>query len=275
MPELPEVETVKQTLQAKLVGLSFKGVRIFLPKVVQTPAAEQVEEMIAGTKILKIGRRGKYLLIHLDKALTLVTHLRMTGRLLYCAAGEPTEKYTHVIFYLDNGDELRFADMRQFGRLWVVPESSLGELPALKKLGMEPLEDGFTGEFLKKATKRRNTRIKLLLLDQSFIAGLGNIYTDEALYRAGINPERPAKTLTPREANRLYRAIRTVLQEGIKHRGTTISDFVDGNGRAGNYQELLKVYKKAGRPCPGCGKPIERKKVGGRSSYYCPRCQRL
>ncbi|RJQ27319.1 MAG: bifunctional DNA-formamidopyrimidine glycosylase/DNA-(apurinic or apyrimidinic site) lyase [Peptococcaceae bacterium] len=275
MPELPEVETVKQTLQAKLVGLSFKGIRIFIPKVVQTPAAEQVEKMIAGAKILKIGRRGKHLLIHLDKELALVIHLRMTGKLLYCPAGEPLAKYTHVIFYLDNGDELRFADMRKFGRLWVVPRSALGELPVLKKLGMEPLEDSFTSEFLQKELPRRNTRIKPLLLDQGLIAGLGNIYTDEALHRAGLHPERPAKTITSREADRLHRAIRTVLQEGIKHKGTTISNFVDGNGRAGNYQELLKVYKRAGQPCCRCGKRIERKKVGGRSSYYCPCCQRI
>lgn len=275
MPELPEVETIKQTLRAKLTGLSFTAVRIFLPGVIRTPPADQFEKMIAGAKIMKLGRRGKYLLFQLSKELTLVIHLRMTGRLLYHAAGEPAPKYTHVIFYLDNGDEMRFADMRRFGRLWLVPESKLVELAGFKNLGIEPLDQMFTRDFLKKEMRRRHTRIKPLLLDQSFIAGLGNIYADEVLYRAGINPERSSNTLTPREITRLFHAIRTVLQEGIKHKGATVRDYVDADGREGGYQDLLKVYKKAGQPCPRCGKIIEKKKIGGRSSYYCPRCQRI
>lgn len=274
MPELPEVETILQTLREKLAGLSFTAVRILQPGVIHTPAADQFEKMISGAKILKLSRRGKYLLFHLSKGLTLVIHLRMTGRLLYHAAGEPAPEYTHVIFYLDNGDEMRFADMRRFGRLWLVPESKLVELAGFKSLGIEPLDQMFTSDFLIKEMRRRHTRIKPLLLDQSFIAGLGNIYADEALYRAGINPEQSCNTLAPRDITRLFHAIRTVLQDGIKYKGTTVRDYVDADGREGSYQDLLKVYKKAGQPCPRCGKPIEKKKIGGRGSYYCPRCQR-
>ncbi len=183
-------------------------------------------------------------------------------------------RYTHVIFHLNNDHQLRFADVRQFGRLWLVPTDSLGSLAGLKNLGVEPLGELFTREFLKKELRRRHAKIKPLLLDQTFIAGLGNIYTDEVLHRARINPERLATTLTPREIARLYHSIRDVLSEGIENRGTTVRDFADGDGRPGGYQEMLRVYSREGEPCPQCGKTIVRKKVGGRSSYFCPSCQK-
>jgi len=274
MPELPEVETVSRTLQPKLAGLKFTGAQVLMPKIVRTPGPGEFNEIIRDKKILDVSRRGKYLLISLSGGYTLAVHLRMTGRLVYNSGNEPPARHTHVVLHLDNGHRLVFADMRQFGRLWLAPTSSLADLPGYKDLGIEPLGEQFTRDFLKKELRRRRTRIKPLLLDQTFIAGLGNIYTDEALHRAGVDPERPATTLTPRETTKLHRAVKDVLLEGIEHRGTTFRDFIDGDGRAGGYQEHLRVYNREGRPCLSCGHAIARKKVGGRSSYYCPACQR-
>jgi formamidopyrimidine-DNA glycosylase len=245
-----------------------------MPKVIKIPDPEQFKKVILDKKITKINRRGKYLLIDLSEKYTLMVHLRMTGRLTYSEKDTPLAKHTHVIFTLSDGCQLRFNDTRQFGRLWLVPTAALEDLAGFKDLGVEPLDDQFTRDYLKKELRRRHTRIKPLLLDQTFIAGLGNIYTDEALHRARINPERLSTTLTPHEIARLYHAIREVLQEGIENRGTTVRDFIDGNGRAGSYQELLRVYGREGEPCHRCNQAIVRKKVGGRSSYYCPHCQK-
>lgn len=274
MPELPEVETVRQTLGPKITGLKFTGVQILLPKIIHSPKPDEFIEKLIDQKILKILRRGKYLVINLAGGLNLVAHLRMTGSLVYARPEEPQSKYTHLILRLSDGCELRFADMRQFGRLRLVPAAAMDSLAGYKDLGVEPLEAGFTTGFLKKELRRRHARIKPLLLDQTFIAGLGNIYTDEALHRAKINPERPASSLNSREIVRLYHAVQAVLQEGIAHRGTSVRDFIDGDGRAGSYQEHLQVYNRAGRPCGHCGRLIVRKKICGRGSYYCPACQK-
>lgn len=274
MPELPEVETVRRTLQSKLTGLKFTGAQVLLPKMIRTPEPDEFKEIIKDKTILKISRRGKYLLINLSDGYTLAVHLRMTGRLVYCTGDKPATKHTHVVLHLNNGSQLHYTDIRQFGRLWLVPTSSMGDLAGYKDLGIEPLDELFTRDFLKKELRRRHARIKPLLLDQTFIAGLGNIYTDEALHRAKINPERLATTLSPREVAHLHHAIRDVILEGIDNRGTTFRDFADGDGRAGSYQELLRVYNRENSPCHHCGQPIARKKVGGRSSYYCPSCQK-
>jgi formamidopyrimidine-DNA glycosylase len=274
MPELPEVETVKRTLQTRLTGLTITGVHLYLPKIVKTPDTEDFKKIIINRKILEINRRGKYLLIALSGGYTLAVHLRMTGRLVYVSDDMPPTNHTHVVFHLDNSCSLIFADMRQFGGMWLVPTSSLGSLAGYKDLGVEPLEECFNMDFLKKELCRRRTRIKSLLLNQTFIAGLGNIYADEVLHRAGLNPERPAETLTSREAARLHRSVIDVLREGIDNRGTTVRDYIDGDGRTGSYQELLRVYKQEGKPCQNCGQIITKKKVGGRSSHYCPSCQK-
>ena len=274
MPELPEVETVKRTLEKKLAGLTFEAVKLHMPKIVRLPTPEEFADSLAGKKITRLGRRGKYLLLHLSGGLTLVIHLRMTGRLVYTTPKTPLEKHTHAVFALSNGDQLRYTDIRQFGRMMLAPTAELDEMPGLKTLGVEPLSGNFTREFMKKELKRRRTRLKTLLLDQSFIAGLGNIYVDEALHRAGLHPERLAVGLSPRETTHLYQAIKDVLNEGINNRGTSFRDYVDGDGRPGNYQEKLAVYSKEGKPCLKCGKPINRIRVAGRSSYFCPHCQK-
>lgn len=275
MPELPEVETIKRTLGENITGLSICNADLFLPKAVHKPKPEEFCNLVTGKTILNIGRRGKYLLIHLSGELTLVIHLRMTGRLIYTPEDAPVAKYTHLIFHLDNNHQLRFSDMRQFGRLWLVPQQELNTITGLKNLGVEPLSRELTPEYLQRELKRRRARLKPLLLDQTFIAGLGNIYADEALHRAGLQPLRMSSTLTPREANALFQSIKEVLEEGIASRGTTVRDYVDGYGQSGTFQEKLRVYSRQGRPCPRCGKAIQRLRAGGRSAYFCPGCQEL
>lgn len=275
MPELPEVETVVRSLEKHLAGKTITDITIYLPKVIRYNDQEEFSAILKGKQFAKkLGRRGKYLLLHLDQGYSIVVHLRMTGRLVYCSAGEPAGKYTHVIFHLNQQDQLRFADMRQFGRIYLVKTAEINELPGLKDLGIEPFDQTFTREFLKKQLKRRRTRIKPLLLDQTFIAGLGNIYADEALHLARIHPERLAIDLTPREVSRLHLAIIEVLSNGIKYRGTSFRDYVDGEGQPGSFQNQLKVYNRETEPCTKCGTMIIRKKVAGRSSYYCPNCQK-
>ncbi|MFZ5633019.1 MAG: bifunctional DNA-formamidopyrimidine glycosylase/DNA-(apurinic or apyrimidinic site) lyase [Bacillota bacterium] len=274
MPELPEVETVKRTLEERITGLTITEVVLILPKIVRSPSPGEFIKNLNGQKIKKLGRRGKYLLIHLGGNLTLVIHLRMTGRLVYSPPGTPPSKYTHAIFKLSSGFTLLFSDMRQFGRMALVETGELDTWAGLKSLGIEPFSENFTRDFLKKELKRRRTKIKPLLLDQTFIAGLGNIYADEALHRARINPEKSAANLTPREVARLYLAIREVLEEGIANRGTSFRDYVDGMGQSGSNQESLKVYGREGKPCLDCGKPVTRIRLGGRSTYYCPGCQK-
>jgi formamidopyrimidine-DNA glycosylase len=274
MPELPEVETIKRTLEKKIAGLTISGVDVNLPKVIRSPSPDEFITEVTGKKIIRLRRRGKYLLIFLSGDKLLVVHLRMTGRLVYTDAKEPPPRHTHVIFRLSNGNELRFTDMRQFGTIQLSSTKDLNKVKGLKDLGPEPLEREFSRDFLRRELKRKRTRIKPLLLDQTFVAGLGNIYVDEALYRARLHPERLACTLSPREIANLYHAIVEVLQEGIENRGTSMRDYVDGDGRAGSYQELLQVYNREGEKCRRCGSTIERIKVGGRSSYYCPACQK-
>ncbi len=274
MPELPEVETIKRTLETKIPGLSFTGVEIFLPKIIKNPAPQEFSARLPGKEIKKLERKGKYLLIRLSENLVLIIHLRMTGRLVYSLPDTPVAPHTHVIFHLNNGCQLRYGDLRQFGQISLVPASDLASFPGLSSLGPDPFDPHFTREFFKRELKKRRTMLKPLLLDQSFVSGLGNIYADEVLYRARLHPRRQSHTLTPREASCLYRAIREVLQEAIANRGTSIRDYVDGNGNEGNYQNLLKVHDREGEPCLKCGRPIVRARLGGRGTYLCPHCQK-
>lgn len=275
MPELPEVETVKRSLQKLVVGQTITNVEVFLPKIVHPYPPEHFTAAVTGLKVENFQRRGKYLLVHLSHGLTLVMHLRMTGRLVYLDDDGPLPKYTHVLFYLDSGHRLAFADMRQFGHVTLLSQAEVDCLPALTKLGPEPLEEHFSVQYMADKLAKRRSKIKGLLLDQTFVAGLGNIYVDEALHRANIHPERTATDLTADEISALYQAIVAVLEQGIKNRGTSFSDYVDGEGKKGSNQHELTAYQREGEPCHQCGNLILRKKVAGRSSYYCPHCQRL
>ncbi|MEG6617032.1 bifunctional DNA-formamidopyrimidine glycosylase/DNA-(apurinic or apyrimidinic site) lyase [Peptococcaceae bacterium 1198_IL3148] len=273
MPELPEVETVKRSLEKLIIGLKISDVEVLAPSVVVDHQPESFRAILNGLQVENLQRRGKYLIINLSDQLTLVIHLRMTGRLVYLTPDQPPPKYTHLLFHFDNQSRLAFADMRRFGRINLLPTAELKKLSGLKDLGPEPLTGDFSIDYLHQTLKKRRTKIKPLLLNQTFVAGLGNIYADEALHRAQIHPERLAAELNAEEMARLYQAIVGVLTQGIENRGTSFSDYVDGLGNKGSNQHLLKAYNREGEPCHRCGNLILRKKVGGRSSYYCPQCQ--
>jgi formamidopyrimidine-DNA glycosylase len=275
MPELPEVETIKRSLAQKITGLTIREVKIYLPKIIQIPSPNEFQTVLKGKTFLNVNRHGKYLLFYLSAGYVLVVHLKMTGQLIYSPANAAVAKHTHAIFNLSNEHRLSFLDLRQFGRLYLVLLGELENIPSLKKLGVDPLGEKFFPDIMAKELRRRRTRLKPLLLDQSFIAGIGNIYADEILYRAYLHPLRPANTLKAQETVWLFEAIQKVLQESIACRGTTIRDYVDGEGRPGNYQNKLKVHGRAGQTCEQCGQLITRLRLQGRSTYICPYCQKL
>lgn len=270
MPELPEVETVTRDLSSNVVGRSFEQANIFWPRVAEEPAAEELVEILAGLRIERLTRRGKYILFHLHSGKFLIIHLRMTGRLYLAQPGDLPDPFTTASFVLTGGQELRFADQRKFGRIWLVDDPAA----VVGKLGPEALDEALTASDLKEKLKARpGANIKALLLDQSFLAGLGNIYADEALFEAGIHPSRRAGSLSPKQVEALYRAIRTVLHKAIKNRGTTFSDYRDGFGRAGRNKESLAVFHRSGECCVRCGCTIQRTVVAGRGTHFCPNCQ--
>lgn len=271
MPELPEVETVANDLRGQLVGRRFVSAAILWPRTLAMPAVEEVEARLRGREVIGIGRRGKYLLMYLDDGQTLVAHLRMTGRLSIVPDDSPLleDKHTRAWFGLAGGDALVFNDSRKFGRIWLAERLE----DVIGKLGPEPLAWDLTPEDFAARIRKRKTALKALLLDQTVVAGVGNIYADEALFRAGIHPLRKASTLTDAEAGRLYDALREVLTEAIQKRGTLLRDYRTPYGEDGYFQNHLRVYGRYGKPCPRCGEPIERIRVTQRSTHFCPRCQ--
>ncbi|MEJ2733564.1 MAG: DNA-formamidopyrimidine glycosylase [Anaerolineae bacterium] len=270
MPELPEVETVARGLRDSLLGRTITGVTVGWPRTIARLTVAEFTERVAGQRIALIGRRGKYVIIELSAGYLLI-HLKMSGRLCVVPMDEPSDRHVHVLFDLDDGRQLRFRDVRKFGRIYLVDEPS--EITA--GLGPEPLADDFTVEDFSRLLARRRGRLKPLLLNQRFLAGLGNIYADEALFAARLHPMRKADSLTDDEQARLYGAIRTVLKQAVVSRGTTLSDggYTDASGRAGGYQDRIAVYGRGGEPCPRCRIPIERIVIGGRSAHFCPHCQ--
>ncbi len=270
MPELPEVETIARGLREPLVGRRFTGLRVGWENLVARPTVEEFERGLVGQRILGVKRRGKYLVFALSGGESLIVHLRMTGRLLIKNSGDQPDKHDYLIFELDDGRELRFNNVRKLGRVYLVDD----EDEVMGRLGPEPLDDDFTSADFPALLSGRRGMIKPLLLNQRFMAGIGNIYADEALFAARIHPERKADTLTASEIERLYHAIRRVLAQGIRNRGTTFSDYLDAEGREGRNQEYLRVFRRTGQPCPRCGTPIERTVVGGRGTYFCPKCQK-
>src|SRR5687768_14607881 len=273
MPELPEVETIRAGLESRVTGARIVKVELLWPGCVATPSPEELAAELPGRTIERAGRRGKFLVLDLDAAAALTVHLRMTGRLRIPSESETRGSHLRAALTLDRGDELWFEDQRKFGRLYFTRDAR--ELAGvLAKLGPEPLEASFTRDALAELLMRRRAQLKPLLLDQAFIAGLGNIYVDEALFRARLHPERSARSLSGDEVRRLHRAIRAVLRESLEHRGTTFSSFQDANGEAGAYGSVLAVYGRGGRGrCPRCGHLLEKIVVGGRGTHFCPRCQ--
>ncbi len=274
MPELPEVETIKRSLEESVTNTTVQKVDVYLPKIIKEPSATEFVELLRGKTITSISRRGKYLLIQLSGDLVMVVHFRMTGKFIYCRPGEKIPKHTHLTIALDNERELRYVDTRKFGRFHLVEGDHLGQISGLNSLGIEPLDERLTRDYLKKHLKFRRAKIKPLLLNQRLIAGIGNIYADEILHAARIHPERLACTLNARETANLYLSIKRIIREGIKYNGTSIRDYVDSNGRLGKFQNYLSVYNREGKQCAKCGSTITRKKIAGRSTYFCPSCQK-
>ncbi|OBY77296.1 DNA-formamidopyrimidine glycosylase [Paenibacillus sp. KS1] len=273
MPELPEVETVKQTLNTLVAGKRIERVTVTLPRIIQRPSEiEQFCDALKGHTIERVERRGKFLRILLD-GLVLVSHLRMEGRYGVYAANEPVEKHTHVIFHFDDGTELRYKDVRQFGTIHLFAAGEEWEQPPLHKLGVEPLSPEFTVERFAEAMRRRRSFIKPVLLNQNIVVGIGNIYVDEALFRAGIHPNRAADELTDEEYALLHRAIIDTLKEAVEAGGSSIKSYVNGQGEMGMFQHQLQMYGRQGQPCVQCGSIIEKTVVGGRGTHYCPVCQ--
>lgn len=273
MPELPEVETVKRTLNTLVAGKRIERVTVSLPRIIQRP--QEIEafcDALAGHTIQHVERRGKFLKIVLD-GLVLISHLRMEGRYGVYAAEEPVEKHTHVIFHFDDGTELRYRDVRQFGTMHLFKPGDELVMPPLHKLGIEPLEPSFTKELLAEALKKRRSFIKPVLLNQHIIVGLGNIYVDEALFLAGIHPMTPADQLTEDQLDKLHQAIVSTLTAAVEAGGSSIKSYVNGQGEMGMFQQQLQVYGRQGEPCVNCGSMIEKNVVGGRGTHTCPICQ--
>ncbi len=264
MPELPEVETVVRGLRGPLVGRTFTEVVVMWPNSIKTPISE-LQQRLPGQQIEAITRRGKYLQFHLSGGNTLLIHLKMTGSLWVEPAGSLPHPHVRTIFGLDNGHQLRFKDMRKFGRVYLAddPEKVVG------KLGPEPLADDFTVDDFKTLFQKRKGRLKPLLLNQEFIAGVGNIYADESCFGAGLDPRRQVDTLSPAELERLYRAVRRSLQRGIIYKGASLDEIYMG----GEFQNYFQVYGRTGEPCFQCGSPIVRILLGGRSTHFCQQCQ--
>lgn len=275
MPELPEVETVRQTLRKHILGRRIIQVDIRLPRLIRQP--HTIEEFIlnvTGLTITEIERRGKYLLFQMPP-FTLVSHLRMEGKYAIHAFGDEVDKHTHVIFTLDDGRELRYRDLRTFGTFDLVPQNRFDSISGLATLGPEPLEEAFTLSMFQQICKRKTARnIKAFLLDQTTVAGLGNIYVDEALFYAGIHPEREVSTLKNKEIEKLYEGIRKCLSEGVKAGGASVRTYRNSDGEMGYFQLQIEVYGRKGQPCNRCGTLIERIVVAGRGTHICPHCQR-
>jgi formamidopyrimidine-DNA glycosylase len=273
MPELPEVETIRADLAPLVSGRTVTGLDVDPATVHLLLGAcplETFRSMLLGRRIETLGRRGKYLLFGLDDGRTLVAHLRMTGRLLWRARTDPAEPFERARIHLDGGNDLRWSDVRKFGtwRIVDVPAEAIGGL------GPEPIDEDFSLRRFREALAGRSAPIKSVLLDQRRMAGLGNIYADEALFEARIRPSTPAGAIGPAASKRLHAAVRAVLERGIANRGASFRDYVDGSGNAGQQQMHVQVFRRTGKPCYTCGSPIERTVIGGRSTHYCPKCQR-
>lgn len=271
MPELPEVETIRRDLEPLAVGRRIVGVEVD-DRTIQLLAGAPIEALranLVGRTFTAIGRRGKYLLLAMDDGRVLVVHLRMTGRLVWRAHEAPPEQYERARLILDDGHDLRWSDLRKFGT-WRIVESAD---EVVRKLGPEPIDEGYSVKQLREALRGRTAAVKAVLLDQRRVAGLGNIYVDEALYAARIRPDTPANWISPAAVKRLFETSRTVLERGIENRGASFKDYVDGQGNQGSQHMHVQVFRRTGKPCYTCGTSIERSVVGGRSTHYCPKCQ--
>jgi len=298
VPELPEVETIVADLRPHLVGRTIERCELSFPTIVRHPEPEQFVDAVSGMRIESMSRRGKYILVGLARPSAaarhlpmngeelppphewggahpfLVVHLGMTGQLRLTDAVTPLEKHTHAVFFLDDGRQLRYRDPRRFGRLLLGTEEALLSSKKMPVLGPEPIDPDFAADELYRRLRKRRSALKAVLLDQGAIAGVGNIYADEALYRARLRPSRIANTVSKRSARRLHESLRESLELAIANRGSSVDTFRDAWGEAGAQQEKLLVYGRAGEPCFTCGRPLSVIRIAGRTTVFCRRCQR-
>jgi len=278
--ELPEVEVVRRDLEKDVVGRRIREAEVRshrnAMRIIRRHARrKEFSDRLAGRKITKVDRRGKYLLIHLDNGEVLVVHFGMSGQFLRGNKRTAVPAHTHVVIDFTQGGDLRYVDPRTFGEMFVTTADELGKVKELDHIAIDPLEDTFTWQEFSYELARRAGKLKSLLMDQKFVSGLGNIYSDEVLFAAGLRYDHMSDALTSQEVRRLYRAMREVVQDAIRFRGTTLDDeaYLDLFGRAGEFQSELKVYGRRGLPCRRCRTPIESEKFQGRSTYFCPQCQ--
>ena len=270
MPELPEVETIKNELTPHITGRQITGVTLGWEGIVKKPSLEEFCCRLIGQRITGLRRRGKYLIFSLESGQALIIHLKMTGSLLFNHASDEPDKFIRAVLHLDNDCQIRFRDPRKFGAMWLVADAS----SVVKKLGPEPLEEDFTASVLAERLGSRKAPIKPLLLDQNLVAGIGNMYADEALYDAKIHPLRPASSLSREEITRLRKAIFEVLRAAIGNKGASVENYFRPDGGLGTAHFQFRVaHGLGGKFCPQCGTPIERIVVRNRGTYFCPRCQ--
>lgn len=269
MPELPEVETIIRSLSSKLIGLEVSSFNFFFPGLLRN-SDQNILEKLKGKKVIRLRRRGKWIHIDFESNLSLLCHLKMTGQLLFFPSKRPLDKHTHFILsFKDSRHELRFRDVRKFGSISCHPTPEALKFP---NLGPDPLLVSFSR--FRKLFQGRRGRLKNLLLNQGFIAGIGNIYADEILFEAKLHPLTPVFILEEEELLRLWEAMRFILRKAVEYRGTSIRNFRDAEGQEGDFRNRLRVYGKEYKSCPRCGREIERLRIGGRSSFFCPQCQK-
>lgn len=275
LPELPEVETVRRGLERLVLNKTVQEVNVLWPRIIESPSAEDFAALLIGETIEKMERRGKFLIFrfsHYD----MLSHLRMEGKYEFHEhAQDALDKHTHVIFKFTDGTELRYLDVRKFGRMSLVPSGEALLHRSLAKLGPEPTQDYFELAPFQQKLRKYHKAIKPLLLEQTLVVGLGNIYVDETLWQAEIHPEQPADTLTNKEIERLHSAIIDVLDRAVKAGGSTIRTYMNALGEAGKFQRQLHVYGRTGEPCERCGTLIVKIKVAQRGTHFCPNCQKL
>ncbi|WEV70426.1 bifunctional DNA-formamidopyrimidine glycosylase/DNA-(apurinic or apyrimidinic site) lyase [Lactobacillus sp. ESL0785] len=272
MPEMPEVETVRRTLMPLIKEKMITKVTLWYPKIIASDHDEFVKK-VAGCKVLTIDRYAKYLLIRLSGDLTIVSHLRMEGKYRLTTIAAPKDKHDHVQFAFSDGTALRYNDVRKFGRMQLVETGTEKIVTGISKLGYEPNSAAFTTEYLQAGLKRKKKNIKSTLLDQTVVAGLGNIYVDEVLWKTKIHPLSVASQISAAKVAQLHDNINALITLAIAKRGTTVHTYLDANGETGGFQKMLQVYGHQGEPCARCTTPLEKIKVNGRGTTFCPNCQ--
>lgn len=296
MPELPEVETIRRGLGPKVLGRRIERAEVRLKKQVRGSGAKAFEAALAGRRIERLERRAKFLLFGLDRGLTLLGHLGMSGQISYwdhrredsdrfvvspltglqrSPSQHPVDRHTHVLLHLEGGDRVQYRDTRQFGYLRLLPSAQVAGLPSIRRLGLEPLGPGFTWEAFSHALRGRRGGLKALLLGQSAVVGLGNIYADEACFAARLHPRQKLEKLGPARRRALFEAIPAVLEQALANGGTTFMDFRGAEGQHGLNQDRLQAYGRGGEPCLRCGRALKNTLVSQRNTVYCPHCQRM